>query len=190
MICEFCKKNPASIHIQEIVNDERKMVHICAECANSAEIRDELMEKFSLPAFLNPLSQLAGGGAIDFEKLGDAPSAKTPDVTCSSCGLTSKQVQEKGNLGCPDCYNAFEMLLAEMIPMMQRDGKHVGRRPTDADPGNPSTEGHHAQLDVKLEVLERELQDALSVENYEQAARIRDQISAIQAQEAALHETH
>ena len=33
MLCQICKANPATIHIQEIVNGQTNTLHICPECA-------------------------------------------------------------------------------------------------------------------------------------------------------------
>ena len=33
MLCEICKKNPATIHIQELIAGSKKSLHICVKCA-------------------------------------------------------------------------------------------------------------------------------------------------------------
>ena len=40
MLCQICKANPATIHIQEIVNDETNTLHICAECAKKRNLAE------------------------------------------------------------------------------------------------------------------------------------------------------
>ena len=40
MLCQICKANPATIHIQEIANGEATTLHICAECARKRNIDD------------------------------------------------------------------------------------------------------------------------------------------------------
>ena len=37
MLCQICNKNPATIHVQEIINGEKKVFHLCGESGNRAD---------------------------------------------------------------------------------------------------------------------------------------------------------
>jgi len=56
MICAFCSKNHAQIHVTEVVDGVRKETHLCVECANLSPDRfkftfsmDKILEKLNPP---------------------------------------------------------------------------------------------------------------------------------------------
>jgi protein arginine kinase activator len=61
MICAFCSKNYAQIHVTEVVNGVRKETHLCEECARSSP--DRFTFTFSLDKILEQLKP--PGGASD-----------------------------------------------------------------------------------------------------------------------------
>ncbi len=56
MICEICNKNPATIHIQEIINGQKKVLHICADCASKKSTENPLLQGFNVAEMLYNLS--------------------------------------------------------------------------------------------------------------------------------------
>ena len=58
MICDLCHKNPANIHIQEIVEEVKKSLHLCTECASKKQIDPSSFDKFSLAEFMSNVSEL------------------------------------------------------------------------------------------------------------------------------------
>ncbi|MEK7730886.1 MAG: UvrB/UvrC motif-containing protein, partial [Planctomycetota bacterium] len=95
------------------------------------------------------------------------------DLACPKCGLTFKEFQLKGLLGCPHDYVAFAVLLTPLIQRAHEGGTHhVGKVPPTAD----ATVKKH----TGLLRLRRELQEAIEQENFERAARVRDQIRTME----------
>ena len=47
MLCQICKANPATIHIQEIVNGQTNTLHICAECAKKRNLAEGKRRKLA-----------------------------------------------------------------------------------------------------------------------------------------------
>ena len=43
MLCQICKKNPATVHVQEIVNGEKRIMHFCAECAEKKSMLEPFL---------------------------------------------------------------------------------------------------------------------------------------------------
>ena len=153
MKCDRCDK-PATVHGTEISGGQKIEKHLCEDCA--AE------EGIAIKAEV-PISQLLE----DFILHTGEPGGET--MACDVCGLTFKEFREQALLGCPNDYEAFEKGL---LPMLERaqDGatEHVGKVPHRAGPENKK---HTAVLRLRAE-----LKAAISDEDYERAAALRDQI--------------
>ncbi len=62
---------------------------------------------------------------------------------------------------------------------MQRDARHVGKRPRAAEKRRRRLEHLRARRDHRLAMLQRRLQEAVAAEKYEDAAKLRDQIKIV-----------
>ncbi|RDB31262.1 hypothetical protein HAT2_00630 [Candidatus Similichlamydia laticola] len=99
-----------------------------------------------------------------------AGSSQQAAIRCATCGTFVDAVKQGAPLGCSGCYSVFSDFLVASDLL---DGKHmhVGRAP-----GN---EVMPHSLCHQLSVLNEKLKAVLDVEDYEEAARIRDQIRGI-----------
>ena len=96
-------------------------------------------------------------------------------MTCAACGLTTAEYQEAGLLGCAECYRAFAELLRARLPELVQVARQANRPAPAAAAERENTEAIGFQIDV----LERELQDAVAMENFERAATLRDEITRL-----------
>ena len=152
-LCQRCSKREAKIHFTEIKDGKKTELHICEDCAH---------EKNMVLAFPSLLSHIIKEGPQD-PPVGEAvPSA------CPRCGLTYAEFKAKGRLGCPACYQAFAPVLVPLLEKVHGKRKHVG--------STPSRLKHVLESRKELDLLEDELSAAVSHEQYENAARLRDQI--------------
>jgi len=87
--------------------------------------------------------------------------------TCLSCGQTYRSFKESGRLGCASCYDAFEERLLPLLKKVQKGDRHIGKRPLGL--AEPSRE-------ERLVELRKDLQRAITREEFERAARLRDEI--------------
>jgi len=161
--CTICQKSIATIHILDLQDgavSEQK--HLCPGCA-------EKSGDVAPPTKFGPLKKLSTEILEDLVsglKSPSEPSPGTQSPTCPACGLTAEDFRMRGRLGCPRCY---ETLRDSLISLLERvhDGKtHVGRYPgrtANTEPDN-------------LTDLHRRLADAIRDENYEDAARLRDEL--------------
>jgi protein arginine kinase activator len=103
----------------------------------------------------------------------DTPVSETQQViTCQDCGMTIAQYKETSLLGCPTCYETFSEQLKHVIANVQDNRtQHVGRAPATA-----STDVNR-HLTVRR--LLRELEHAVTQEQYEEAAVLRDELRKI-----------
>ncbi len=159
MVCQNCGQNPATLHYTEIDDDqERTEVHVCEECAVAQGISTET----SLPAMLAGLGKAA------------LASATADDLTCASCGMTFQEFRRKGRLGCPKDYEVFAEVLRPLLQKMHGGGsEHRGRLPVGM------AEASSAIAD-RLLLLRRLQNEAVEAERYEEAGRLRDEITALE----------
>lgn len=161
MLCNVCGKNESTIHLTEIVNSQMVEMHLCEGCAQ--EKGNEIKPQLSLNDLLSDLSDISGlvGGQ------------KKEALECRACGLTYEEFGKTGRLGCPDCYDAFIKPLFLLVKRIQKDTQHVGKRPAKAPRESNSR--------VNMRDLQERLRKSIQMEEFEEAARIRDQIKQLES---------
>ena len=161
MNCQNCNKSRATVHVTDTL-PERKERHLCEDCAEKEGViikpnqhtTNEILQQF--------IKQKIGLGSAE-------------NIVCPKCGLSFQEFQVKGQLGCPHDYEVFKNQLMPLIERAHEGGtRHEGKRPG----GGTNTR----TLQTGLLKLRRELKDAIQEENYELAARVRDQIRNLEEQ--------
>lgn len=169
MRCDQCD-NEATVHEVTVVSGKRVEKHLCESCARAegltiqpTEPINALLSKFIMAPGL--MQQAVGGGRAR----GEAGS-----TACPECAMTWMEFRKAGLLGCAKCYEAFESRLAPLIERAQEGATHhVGKAPR----GSEGLADHQRTL----RALRAELTEAITAEQYEHAAQIRDSISKIEA---------
>jgi len=162
MICQSCKERAATVHLTEIANGQRNETHLCQQCAQ----QQGLAVKAQIP--LNELlSTLLATQPQPTEEL----SSEASERACPECGMTLKRFSKETLLGCPHDYEEFGHELTPLIEQTQ-NGKtrHCGKV--------PSRTPQQDRKEVELVNLRRQLDIAVRNEDYEAAARLRDQIKS------------
>lgn len=163
MVCDACKQQQATVHLTEIVNEQMTELHLCETCANQKGTQVE--SHFGLSDLLS--------GLADFGKTQDAEEVATK--ACPNCGMTYDDFRKVGRLGCSECYPAFKRSLASLLKRIHGSPIHLGKSPTRlVKPSKAKTE---------LATLRRKLEKAIEQEEFEEAARLRDQIRMAEQQE-------
>ncbi|WP_027626557.1 UvrB/UvrC motif-containing protein [Clostridium lundense] len=168
MLCERCKKNEANVHIAKIINGVKQELNLCEKCAKE-------MGNFNVHADMNLVSpftfQNILSGIMDYIS---QPSEKGNNYTpvCKNCGTSYKEFREKGLVGCSECYKNLGSTLMPVIKSVQGNIQHVGKIPKKA--------GKDILDKKRILELKEELQKAITLEEYERAAEIRDKIKGIQ----------
>ncbi len=164
MVCQLCKQKDATVHLTQIVEDEMKKLDLCETCAKQKGVTDPT--GFSLAELLLG----ASGGAAAAPEPG---AATATEVKCSRCGLTQAEFKKNGRMGCSDCYTAFADSLETLLKGMHKGTRHRGKVPVALR--------RAADQQAVLDKLSTQLQAAIAAEDFEQAARLRDEIKAIKA---------
>jgi len=155
-----CKKNEAKVHLTQMIEGKVKKLDLCEECSKAKGIDD--------PTGFSLADLLMGLGASE-ELVSDREEAA---LSCPTCGFTQADFKKSGRLGCPDCYRTFAEGLESLLKSMHKGIQHAGKIP-----GSPRPEAQAAQN--RLQALQQRLTEAIAVENYEEAARLRDQIKTL-----------
>jgi len=151
--CQFCQK-PATVHLTEIVNNNKRELHLCQSCAEAQQVIKH--KELNLPAILqNLIGQHLGPQMDELSRL-----------SCPACGIKYMEFRAQGRLGCPHDYTVFKSGLDSLLYRIHRGTRHVGKSPHQGAPP--------AERFVEIARLRRQLQSAVDAEAYEEAARLRD----------------
>ena len=154
--CSICSKD-ANVHLTQILNNKIHKVDLCESCAQKKGVTDP--EGFSMAdLFTKPSENIV--------------AAEKVIVKCPTCGLTTADFRRTGRFGCADCYDVFKPLLLPILEDMHEGTSHKGKVPIMA---------LSRQSDqLKLKNLQDSLAKAVAEEAYEEAAKYRDEIKALQ----------
>lgn len=160
MYCQVCQKNEATIHLTEINDGVRTEMHLCENCAQE--------EGIAVKSHL-PINELLANLLATQPSDDEVSGSSEQDITCPHCGFTLEQFTKKAVLGCPYDYDVFEKSL---VPLIERahDGRtsHCGKVPTKTS--------SDTKKQVELLTLRQQLETAVKSEDYELAAKLRDEI--------------
>ena len=168
MLCEHCKKREATVKYVEVINGVKTEHNLCTQCAAHAD----LGQFSALFEGEFPLGKLLSGllGTQETEE----EDEKYSGVVCPTCGTTYEEFVKDSRFGCRH---------------LQGSEKHVGKRPagyrsemeemngvgtTGEDPVNIP----ELSKEEKIRLMETRLKDAVRREEYEEAAKLRDEIRA------------
>lgn len=161
MLCDICGKNKATVHLTEIVDNEMSELHLCEECAREKSVQME--QHFGLSDLLAGLADF--GSALE--------TTATRGKKCPNCGLSYADFKKIGRLGCSECYSVFKEFLAPLLKRIHGSTQHLGKTPVEAA-------NKVSRLTSKLEDLKVRLQKAIELEEFEEAAKLRDKIRGLE----------
>ncbi|MDD3153222.1 MAG: UvrB/UvrC motif-containing protein [Victivallaceae bacterium] len=177
MLCDICKKNQATVHLKEIVNGNQKVLNLCAACAE-AKVTELAVTNFNLTTVLYHLSENLSAQK-NAPASADNSAEPSPPVVCPSCHWSLEKLRESnGRLGCPQCYQTFAPMIADALKNVQRGPRHRGK--------HPGSEGNSANSDAYLELahLQHQLDEKVKLEEFEEAAKLRDRINELKSSSA------
>ncbi|SDO63451.1 UvrB/UvrC motif-containing protein [Alkalicoccus daliensis] len=175
MLCQECQEREASLHFTKIINGEKTEFHVCDVCAKDKGEYLPGGNSFSIHQLLSGLLD-TGQSFAKSSKQHSRQQAK-PELQCKTCGLTYKKFAENGRFGCADCYQYFD---EKLDPVLKRihggNSVHAGKI--------PKRKGKDMHVYREIEDLKAEMQNHIAAEEFEEAAKIRDQIRSL---ESSLH---
>jgi protein arginine kinase activator len=175
MICEHCGKNEVEILVKQMMDQEVKRLGLCRQCAEDLGFIAPAMPSITISFSLSD-------GAPRPRKQRRAQPRKREQtfdsLVCPVCGVKFSSFRDEGLLGCPRCYEEFRVPLGAYLQKTQGAESHWIASDVFDDIGlvsrgdeNPAAEAPDRD---DIARLRRELDEAVSVEDYERAAMLRD----------------
>lgn len=164
MKCQKCGKENANTHVKTIINGDYKEYTLCPECAKEMGYNNFFTDMES--EFTNLLGSF----------FGNTLPARSQSTRCKTCGSTYYDIADSGKVGCADCYTTFYDMLLPSIRRIHGNTTHCGKKSvagieyTEVKDKEPS----------KIERLKKQLEDAIKVQNFEEAAKLRDEIKSLE----------
>ncbi len=160
MKCHHCDKQ-ATVHLTQILNGQMHKMDLCESCAQAKGVT-------------NP-ENLSIGNLMDksnFDSEGPANS-----MTCESCGTSHQDFKKGGRLGCEACYHVFRPILDPLLDGMHAGIKHLGKIPAGSE--------SRIKFERDLVEIKLDLQVAIEEEDFERAAKLRDQLRILEKEAGA-----
>lgn len=162
MLCQNCQQNTASVHFTQITNNTKMDIYLCEQCA-----KDISHGEFVSPFGFNDLINGLFGAHIKHE----VPET----LKCSKCGLEYEEFLKTSRVGCAQCYHAFQEKLEPIIKRLHGNAEHHGKVPVRVS--------SKVSIPDQIDKLKQLLNDSIEKEAYEEAAKIRDRIRALEVEE-------
>ncbi len=163
MLCEKCNQKQATLHLTEIKNGIKKERHLCEDCAKEEK---SMKMDFSIPFSVQDIFSSIMDVDID-----NVFSVKEEQI-CPNCNSTYNRFKNVGRFGCHECYNTFKDQLFPLVKRIQGSTQHVGKVPKKA--------ASSLRIRKEIDVLKEQLNDAIASEDFENAAKIRDEIKKLE----------
>jgi protein arginine kinase activator len=173
MKCERCKKVKANFHVCKVKDGKVRKTHYCSECADKKGLLSDdtvldipgssgkpvtKADTVKVDAFPKTVGDLLSTRLDDFLAKAVKDEVSNNDV-CPACGNSKQSFLKKGLFGCPECYVQFADAWIKDAP----------KPPEPKDP---------------VSLLKKQLDIAVKKEEYEQAARIRDDIAKLEKEKS------
>jgi len=146
--------------MQQFIGGKKKEIHLCQDCSIKIEMPISFENIFQ--GFLNSVQSMQNNRP-----------AKPPASPCLRCRMTYEQFKAQGKLGCDACYLAFAKEVEALFKNVQGSMRHVGKL--------PKRMGARIRSRREADELRSQLKAAVEVENYEEAARLRDTLRDLEA---------
>lgn len=175
MLCEKCKKKDATVFYEETINGKTRSYSLCGECATAMKqsgelsLGDDLGENLFGASHFGTLSDNLFGSLFGLPEI-----TRTTRKLCPLCHSSFEDLRRSGKAGCPSCYHTFAAELESTIRSIHGNVKHIGRSPAKVN--EQKTEKS------RLEELRESLAHAISEENFEYAATLRDEIRTLETE--------
>ncbi|MGI8496996.1 MAG: UvrB/UvrC motif-containing protein [Gemmatimonadaceae bacterium] len=160
MLCDNCKENDSVITLTRTGPSGVVEQHLCEKCAAEKGVETTLSTpKQAITDFLFAVQK-------------QLPPMTSEAGRCTFCGMTLRgDFKATGRLGCARCYTTFESSLRDLLRRVHGSSRHAGRRYQPPEP-------MYQEAGSVLNELRDRLRRAIEGEQFELAARLRDQIKA------------
>lgn len=167
MMCHECNKREATLHFTKIINGKKTETHLCDQCAREKGDYNPVSNSFSIHQLLS--------GLLNVDKpINNNPSLDiNQENTCEKCGMNYHKFARIGRFGCAECYHTFQLKLDPVLKRVHSGNTiHTGKIPKRI--------GVSIKTQKVINELKRKLQAHISKEEFEEAAKLRDEIRSLE----------
>lgn len=157
MQCEKCQSQEATVHYTEIIEKKSIKINLCEKCAQEKGL--DIDAEFSIGDFLGGLTGENNKKGLD------------PKTACSQCGMTLPEFKKIGRFGCSGCYQSFDSVLEMLMNSIHKKVKHSGKKARKTR--------KKITVEEKIVRLKEKLDEAVKKEKFEEAAKLRDEITEL-----------
>ena len=151
MLCERCKHNQATMHYTQIINGQMTEAHLCEKCAREEKLSKDCSE-FDIFNMFAPRKERTESSLI-----------------CPNCKTTITEFRQTGIAGCSKCYEVFASVINPMLSRTQGTTSHIKKEEIKKE----------ESVEEKISRLKSSLDKAIKAEEYEKAAKIREEIKEL-----------
>ncbi len=160
MICKRCMKNVATVKFTEVVDGNTMQHHLCRPCYEEYQ-RDAKGFSVEVP---KPRQGTPRRRSL---------RARAEDASrCDACGTSLSRICETAEVGCASCYGTYGKEVESLLEALHRGLAHRGK--------SFACDDARARLAMELQTKRLLLRSVLKAEKYEEAARLRDEIAALE----------
>jgi len=159
MKCDRCKEKRAVIFLDHIIDNTKKRLCLCLDCAVSFGI---ISKDYKL-ALLTP-QQIES----IFKSVFEGP-------VCSVCGMKYSEFIKKLKAGCENCWDVFYKHIGFINKSVQ---SYTGIRRPKSKKNSKNTQ---TDISLKIAVLKKKLVHLVETENYEEAIAVRDTLQKLES---------
>ena len=181
MLCESCMKNKANFHYKSNENGHYTEKHLCRDCAKKeGYVTENTFSSFDSVGMLEDFFESGAEGMLGgfFKNMMDTSSVKSvgQGSVCKGCGMRFSDFLNHGKLGCTKCYETFAYQLEPTINRIHGNIRHNGKFPDGRQ--------EKREKENKLNLLREKLNKAIENQEYEDAAKYRDEIRELEKKQA------
>ncbi len=168
MLCQECHKREATLHLKKTINGVAKDFYLCEVCAAGKtpyHSHSPGHNIYNLHQLLSEMLELE-------EKSSKTGYQKRKGLQCPNCGMTYDQFASLSRFGCAECYGAFKEKIKPLFRKIHGSAEHSGKV--------PKRQSQEFSIHRKIKQLKTKLQQAVEQEAFEEAARLRDEIRALE----------
>lgn len=165
MKCQVCNEREAAIIVAMNNGKEESSMYVCHRCIQNMGID---LHKTILDQIVNQISQIS----------------KKENIVCENCGMTLREFSETGRYGCAKCHEYFESKREDSNKDMELQNKRALQQ--DADNRKKLEQYFSSTLDSNsskfhsILSIKKLLDTAIADENYEEAAKLRDELRKLE----------
>lgn len=160
MKCDRCD-NPSVYHSTLIVNGVSKNTNLCRECAIKEGVFNQQKSNLFDEMFAS-FSDLLGYEQVE-------------NIVCPVCKTSLREFKSTGRLGCPNCYDMFRDEISRIIKRIAPFETHK------QDTIKTKSKPEKLSKEDKIKQLRDQMKLAVGEERYEDAAKIKKQITKLES---------